>query len=332
MATSSPIRFIEDALFCTNQFGLSYADPDQKWIIRDHLISLLQDFPFLKPSVDIFTHNNGSQVKLLNAGGDIRVSDNTPLIPLIIWLHEFYPQMPPIVYVSTNSANLISLNHPFVDSSGAITSSYLKNWQFPRCSLSDLVRNLIKLFSHNHPLHYLGSGSSSSFSSNPSLVSKMEAMDRLVCTLYYDMLAIRPKIDQEIEHFSALQAEMINRVDVADSILIGLEHESDNLKKGIEKMSDESDKLLNWLKVYDKNWDNIEDAFEAADKKSKILLDCTAGDYAMEDLIYALDKAVENGAISFEIYIKQVRLLAREQFLHRAMVLKLERSKEYRLS
>lgn len=323
MATSSQIKFIEDALFCTNQFGLSYADPDQKWIIRDHLISLLQDFPFLKPSVDIFTHNNGSEVKLLNATGDVRVSENTPLIPLIIWLHEFYPQMPPIVYVSTNSVNLISLNHPFVDSSGAITSSYLENWQFPRCSLSDLVRNLIKLFSHNHPLHYSGNSSSSS---NPSLVSKMEAMDRLVCTLYYDMLAIRPKIDLEIEFFSALQVEMINRFDVADSILIGLEHERDNLKRGIEQMSDESDKLLNWLKVHDKNWDYLKDAFEAEDKKSEILLDCKAADYATEDLMYALDKAVENGAISFDIYIKQVRLLAREQFLRRARVLKLERS------
>ncbi|KAL2510749.1 Ubiquitin-conjugating enzyme/RWD-like protein [Abeliophyllum distichum] len=321
MATSSTIKFIEDALFCTNQFGLSYSDPDQKWIIRDHLISLLQDFSFLKPSVDIFTHNNGTEVKLLNANGEIRVSENKPLIPLTIWLHEFYPQVPPIVYVSPSSVHLISQNHPFVDSSGVISSSYLENWKFPRCSLSDLVRNLIKLFSHNHPLHYSSSSSSSS-SSHPSLVSKMEAMDRLVCNLYYDMLAFRSKTDQEIEYFSALQAEMINRVDVADSTIIGLEHERENLIKGIKELGDESDKLLNWLKVYDKNWDNILDAFEVSDKKSEILLDCKAADYAIEDLIYALDKAVENGAISFEIYIKQVRILAREQFLHRARELK----------
>ncbi|KAL2535713.1 Ubiquitin-conjugating enzyme/RWD-like protein [Forsythia ovata] len=150
----------------------------------------------------------------------------------------------------------------------------------------------------------------------------MEAMDRLVCNLYYDMLAFRSKTDQEIEYFSALQAEMINRVDVADSTIIGLEHESENLIKGIKDLSDESDKLLNWLKVYGKNWGNILDAFEVSDKKSEILLDCQAADYAIEDLIYALDKAVENGAISFEIYIKQVRILAREQFLHRARVLK----------
>nr|CAD1830621.1 unnamed protein product [Ananas comosus var. bracteatus] len=64
---------------------------------------------------------------------------------------------------------------------------------------------------------------------------------------------------------------------------------------------------------------DVDDAFELADALSRQMLDCTAADLAAEDTIYALDKAVQEGSIPFEGYIKSVRALAREQFFHRAL-------------
>lgn len=65
-----------------------------------------------------------------------------------------------------------------------------------------------------------------------------------------------------------------------------------------------------------------EDAFECTDALSKQMLDCTAADLAIEDVIYSMDKAVQEGAIPFNQYLRSVRLLSREQFFHRATGIK----------
>ncbi|KAL0459467.1 UNVERIFIED_CONTAM: hypothetical protein Slati_0573900 [Sesamum latifolium] len=112
MAFSSPnpTHFVEDALFCAGPLALSYSDPDQKWIIREHLSSLFQDFPSLRPATGFFTHNDGTEVKLLNAAGDLPVSRPSPPVPVTIWVPELYPQTPPVVYV-----NVDCVVHPIYD-------------------------------------------------------------------------------------------------------------------------------------------------------------------------------------------------------------------------
>ncbi|XP_059625941.1 protein ELC isoform X2 [Cornus florida] len=302
---------------------LSYTDPDQKWLIREHLISLLQDFPSLNPSIDTFTHNDGTRVNLLIATGELHIPHSTIAIPVAIWLHEDYPNMPPIVFVSSNSNYPIRRDHSFVDTSGAITTPYLETWLYPRCNLSNLVRNLLKLFSHSHPFYY---SPSSSFV-HPSRFSKREALDRVACSLHYDTVALRAKTEEEIEELSVLQVEMVKRVDVTTSMIIGLEHERTSLKKRTKDLMEEADVLLNWVKVHDHNKNSvaaieIDDVFETVDDESKRLMDCLAADWAMDDLIYALDKAVEQGVVTFEMYIKQVRILARKQFYYRYMQMK----------
>lgn len=327
MAPPSPIRFIETALSCTGPFAVSYTDPDQKWLIRKHLISLIQNFPNLSPSVDPFFHDNGCTVNLLNVRGYLHVSQSTPPIPINIWLHENYPFMAPLVFVSSDPTSPIHGNHPFVDSSGATASPYLIYWNHPHSNLSDFVHNLVKLFSHDHPFVYLPA---SSFT-HPSLVSKQEALDRLAGRLHYDIAAIRAKTAEEIEELSALQGEMVKRVGIATSIVMGLDHEKKKLRRRVKELTDEADMLMNWVTFNDpKNVmavtgeDRMEDVIEAADEKSELVLDQLAGDKAMEDLMYELDKAVEQGVVTLQAYIKEVRTTAREQFFNRAMLLKLK--------
>lgn len=318
------IRYIEDALFCTGPMALSYTDPDQKWIIREHFISIFQDFPSFKPSTGTFTHNDGTDVTLLNANGELCVSQDAPPVPLTIWIHELYPQIAPMVYVdSRNSMYPIYHDHPFVESSGATTSSYLENWLSSKCDLSDLVRNLTKLFSYNHPFYYSGVHACA----HPSMVSKMEAMDRLKCAIFYDMKTITAKNEEEMMNLSALHAELERRGEVMDTGIFELELEKKCLSGRTKELDDERDRLLNWLQFNDKNYvlnGEIDDIFEGLDYKSNLLIDLGANDLAIEDLMYALDKAVEEGVVSFEVYIKQVRILAREQFFCRAKKNKIE--------
>ncbi|XP_052169979.1 protein ELC-like [Diospyros lotus] len=326
MASRYLIEFIDAALFCTSPFGLSYTDPDQKLLVREHLLSLFQDFPSLISSFDTFIHNDGTTVNLLNATGDLQISPSTPAVPITIWLHENYPKLAPIVFVSSNSTYRIQNDHPFVDPSGATTSPYLQSWSHPRSNLSGLVHNLINLFSLIHPFSI---SSYPSVSSHPSVFSKMEAMDRLSYYLHSDMAAMKAAIEEELEGLSSLQSEMIKRVDMASSLVMALEHEESSLKRRVMQLREQADVLTNWLRVNDHHHhhhhqvnvlgddDEMEDPFEVVDEKSKLVLDCFAADCALEDVFYELDKAVEQGAVSFEMYIKQVRALAREQFFHR---------------
>ncbi|OVA05362.1 Ubiquitin E2 variant [Macleaya cordata] len=177
MAPATSIKFIDAALSCSGPLTLSYEEPNRKWIIREHLISLLQEFESLVPSIDTFTYNDGTTVNLLNVNGFLQVSPSTPPIPLTIWIHQNYPTSPPLVFLSS-----IHRDHPFVDSSGSITSPYLETWAYPRSNLLDLARNLVRLFAH-HPTFF---SVSATIFSNYTDPSKIEALDRLVATLQSD--------------------------------------------------------------------------------------------------------------------------------------------------
>ncbi|XP_044487322.1 protein ELC-like [Mangifera indica] len=321
MAPTSSIEFIDTALSCaTSPFALSYTDSKQKWVIRKHLLSLFQDFPTFIPSNDSFTHNDGTTVNLLNAAGYLRVCSSSPPIHLTIWVHENYPFMPPMVFISPNAANHSHHLHPFVDSCGGITSAYLQTWSYPGHNLADLVRNLVKIFSH---------ATGSTFT-HPSFVSKREAVDRLSGMLHYDVAAAKTTTAREIEELSILQLEMKKRAGDIDRIVAELEMERKKLKERAMELGEKGDVLRNWLAANDPTsfqvMNEIENAFEAIDEGSKIVVENLAADNAIEDVIYAMDKAVEGGVVQFDVYMRQVRMLAREQFFHRYVLVTLKGS------
>ncbi|KAJ4968429.1 hypothetical protein NE237_015130 [Protea cynaroides] len=304
MASPVSSQFVNAALSHNNPSALSYTDPDQKWIIRDHLLSLLQEFPCFKPVTDTFIHDDGTTVNLLNASGSLKVSRAPQPVLLTIWLHENYPFSAPIVLLSLNPCNPVLPHHPFVDPSGTITSPYLQTWQYPHSNLSELLHNLALLLGHHYP--FSPSGSTFSTRAHPSLMSKREAIDRLVAALHYDMVALQSEVEEEIEGLSVLQAELFERNDIATNLLLGLEHESMSLKAVVREAAEEGDMLMNWLRANDLNSvHEVEEAFEAVDENSKQVLHHSAEDHAIDDVMYALDKALEKGVVTFREYIKQ---------------------------
>ncbi|XVF21683.1 hypothetical protein REPUB_Repub12eG0111300 [Reevesia pubescens] len=321
MAPPSPQEFIEAALFASSPYALSYSESKQKWLILRHLLSLIQEYPGFRPSTGRFTHNDGTEVNLLCASGCVHVSNSTPPIPLIIWLHENYPHKAPLVFVLLDPITPIHRHHPFVDStSGATSPPYILTWKYPPCNLSDLLRNLLHLFSHDHPFSYTPT---TSFT-HPPLVSPREALDRLVGMLYYDMVALQATMSEEIEELSLLQEELKRRDGFTTRMISEMEQERKKLKERSNNWAEDTDRLQNWLRVNDRRpimaLDardvEIEDAFEIYGNRS-------AADLAIEDVLYKLDKALEQEAVSFDSYMKQVRSLAREQFFHRASDMKL---------
>ncbi|XP_076915449.1 protein ELC-like [Bidens hawaiensis] len=324
MASPSQAEIIDSAMFCNTELALAYYDPDQKWLIRKHLLSLHKEFSSLYPSIDTYIHHDGTAVKLLKVYGYLYISHLLPLVHINIWVHEHYPHVAPMVQVQTDKTNPICPNHPFVDPSGLTTSSYLHTWVPFKHDLLGLAHNLVKIFSLDHP--YVVSVPPSM--SYPSYVSKMECMDRLWCRLHYEIIGLKENTKDEVEKLASLQEEMRARVDITDNLIIGIDHEKTELKQRVKEMTDEANVLVNWLMVNKVNLSvttggSIEDAFECVNAISTLKMECMAEEEALGELMLGLDDAFCKGVMSHEAYFKQVRLLAREQFFALAKLEKL---------
>jgi ESCRT-I complex subunit TSG101 len=121
-----------------------------------------------------------------------------------------------------------------------------------------------------------------------------------------------------------------------------LRRREEEINKGLKEMRDEMEGLESQLQVVLMNTDvleawvrqnegkvkggmediDVDKAFECVDVLSKQMLECTAADMAIEDVVYSLDKAVQEGAMPFVQYLRNVRLLSREQFFNRATAAK----------
>ncbi|XP_078427748.1 protein ELC-like [Wolffia australiana] len=336
-------QFLSGALSQRGPNALPYAE-DVKWLIRQHLISLLEAFPSLPPKSSVFTHNDGRSLQLLQVEGTIPILFGGVVynIPAVIWLLESYPRSPPSVFLTPTRDMVIQRNHPYVDRSGHVNVAYLQNWIYPSSNLVDLVRLLSRLFGQHPPLYTRRDNPNPPPPSDPTPprirrptedpaeVYRRNAVAKLLETIHGDIAALRKSREQEVEDLFSKQAALRRR---AEELAAGL-REMQEEKEGLEQMLQigviNSDLLGDWVgENLDKvkgDGGSVDEVFEPCDALSRQLVECTAADMAAEDTLYSLDKAVQEGVIPFDAYLKNVRALSREQFFHRAMAMKVRAS------
>ncbi|GAB2286975.1 hypothetical protein Dimus_021363 [Dionaea muscipula] len=168
---------------------------------------------------------------------------------------------------------------------------------------------------------------------HPNEVFKRNAINKLVDSMHGDVVALWKTREDEMDGLFNAQAVLRQR--------------EEQLRKGVEEMMDEKEVLEQQLQMVLMNADVLEGwvaennnnnggkiakpgseeedeymdhgaVFEPHDPLSNQMLECTALDLAIEDVIYSLDKAVQEGAVPFDQYLRNVRWLSREQFIHRA--------------
>ena len=153
-------------------------------------------------------------------------------------------------------------------------------------------------------------------------------MNKLVELLHADVGALRKTSEAEMEEMFGVQGVVRQREEQLSRGVKELQDEKEGLEQQLQMVLTNADVLEGWLRENETklatmaNLD-VDNAFEPSDALSKQMLDCTSSDLAIEDTIYAMDKAVQEGSISFDQYLRNVRLLSREQFFHRAMCAKL---------
>jgi ESCRT-I complex subunit TSG101 len=236
---------------------------------------------------------------------------------------------------------------------------YLRSWVFPSSNLVDLVRSLSHLFgldpplftrnppppAHNpsppappprvtpthtpSPSYRLGGFPASPQlahrpppTEDPAEVFKRNAVAKLVDMAYADAAALRPAREAEVDALFAVQAELRHRGDLVAQGVLGMGEEKEALERRLQEVMMATDVMEAWVLENNSRRGNTqatEDAIEPADVLSRQMIECTAADLALEDTIYALDKAIQEGSVPFDGYLRSVRALSREQFFHRAL-------------
>uniref|UniRef100_A0A453LLC7 SB domain-containing protein n=1 Tax=Aegilops tauschii subsp. strangulata TaxID=200361 RepID=A0A453LLC7_AEGTS len=203
-------------------------------------------------------------------------------------------------------------HHPLVDRSGLVANApYLRSWVFPSSNLLDLVRSLSHLFGLDPPLFTR---------------SVRNAISKLVDTAYADAAALRTAREAEVDSLFAVQAELRGRGEAVNDGVRRITEEKETLERRLQDVVMATDVIEAWVAENRKgaadDATEAEGAIQPADVLSRQMLECTATDLALEDTIYALDKAVQEGSVPFDGYLRSVRALAREQFFQRVLCTK----------
>ncbi|KAF3773142.1 hypothetical protein EJ110_NYTH54365 [Nymphaea thermarum] len=309
----SAARFIDTAFARSGSFSLSYTHHRLKWLIRADLLALFNEFPSLSPRADHFTADDGATFYLLSATGTIAS------VPFTIWLPPTYPFAPPLAFLSATTA--IIQDHPFVDSTtGAVLTPYLLSWKYPSSNLPELARNLQRILRLYSPLPP-SSATAGRRPPNPFLISKQEAIDRLALALFYDVATFRRQTTADISELVARQSLLRDHSQQLEDAVSQLECERFLLQERTEAVNWRSEMLQDWLvenQAVRGREAEVEEMLECVDGESRVVLESSADDLAMEDVMDRLDRALQEGRVELAAYMKHVRCWARKQFFCRA--------------
>ncbi|KAL0728157.1 hypothetical protein Bca4012_024250 [Brassica carinata] len=366
-------QFLTSVLSQRGPSALPYAETT-KWLIRQHLLTLVSSYSSLEPKTATFTHNDGRSAILLQADGTIPmpfqgVSYN---IPVVVWLLESYPRDPPRVYVNPTRDMIIKRPHSNVSPSGLVSIPYLHAWVYPSSNLLDLAAQLSAAFSRDPPLYSqrrpqsspspsigsgyarpspspsIGSGYSRPSPSPPigsgyarpppsyqqqqqqtddaAEVYKRNAINKLVEMVHVDLVLMRSAREAEAEGLLGLQANLERREEELGRGSQEMANEKETLEQELQIISMNTDVLDSWVRDHNQgrsknllvDFDDVDSAFVCMETMSKQMLESTASDLAIEDAVYSMDKSFRDGVLPFDQYLRNVRLLSREQFFHRA--------------
>lgn len=178
---------------------------------------------------------------------------------------------------------------------------------------------------HPYPPYRHPTSSNQAPRTDPSSdVFRRNAINTLIERFQREVAEMRKAKEMEMDKLANVQGLLRQREETCKKGLRELYQEKEALEQQLQTVLTNTDVLETWLKHNTKpDTDvDIDNSFEPCDALSKQLLECTSCDLALEDLLYSLDKAVQEGVIPVDMYLKHVRTVSREQFLHRATAVK----------
>ncbi|XP_070497258.1 tumor susceptibility gene 101 protein [Chironomus tepperi] len=137
---------------------------------------------------------------------------------------------------------------------------------------------------------------------------------------------IQEKVNQyqaEIQTLKRTKQELQEGENKLAEIMRKLEHDESELKRNIQLLQDKDVELTKSLEQLEQNDEiDVDEAVTTTAPLYKQLINAYAEEASIEDAIYYLGEALRKGVIDLEVFLKQVRQLARKQFMNRALMQK----------
>jgi ESCRT-I complex subunit TSG101 len=294
----------------------------------------------------------------LNGTIPIHFRSNQYNIPLEIFLMKDYPRTPPIAFVRPTATMEVRQKHRHVDSSGQCYTSYLHHWVETTSDISGLILELQAVFGNDPPVYAKSTtiNSPSSFSSGhhsstntmpngghlsagsttlsvypPVVVPNSSTSSSLLLTKTKDekgqleqkVLSKLAELEQTIEadnkQFQLIQQRLNEGRNWLYQSIQALTKDKQCLEEQLQILNQKDKELSQWLEEHGGANVAIDNAFVPADPLSEQICQLVAEDAAIEDALYCIDKALTNGKIDLDSYMKNVRIFCREQFMKRAL-------------
>lgn len=89
-----------------------------------------------------------------------------------------------------------------------------------------------------------------------------------------------------------------------------------------------------WLQLNENTTDavDVDDILQPSNTYSRQMIELIAESSAIEDTFYYLEKALQTERITLDVFLKKVRVLARQQFLSKALAMKVLETQQQKLS
>lgn len=139
-------------------------------------------------------------------------------------------------------------------------------------------------------------------------------------------------VGKEVAQLREVGAELNSRHSKLMAGFNAMEAERTALERNVGAMSAKTAELDAWLARHEGKVDSVgrlgsddelEGAIQPVDGLNRQALMAAAEDVAIEDALYALERALQAGILEPEIYLKQVRKICRKQFFPRALAMKI---------
>uniref|UniRef100_A0A1I7XWL7 UEV domain-containing protein n=1 Tax=Steinernema glaseri TaxID=37863 RepID=A0A1I7XWL7_9BILA len=311
--------------------------------VRTDVSATRSVFQELAPSVQTFTFPGKKSSSTFVLSGTIPVSYKGARyhIPVAVYIPSKYPQVAPVCLVKPTSEMRIKVS-PIVDDSGRINIPYLSSWRSPGYHLCGLVKAMTQAFGEMCPVYSIATTPGPSvisrfptyvnvpppkpMESNTSTIKPEHLKASLVSAIEYE---VRRRLMERLGvHFAEIESMKETMVLLQEggmkvrSAIEELEVKATQMEDNAEIYREKRDELTKKLHESSSSSNSIDSVIEAATPVHRQIVDCISADLAIDDAIYALGRAVKEGRVDVQTYLRLVRQLSRKQFVHRALLRK----------
>lgn len=273
-----------------------------KPVVKHHLSMLARAQENLNPGEEHYydMSHGGRDSYVVKMEGTIPTVHQlqTYYTPIEVVVPLNYPHEAPVVWVKQLEGMHISTDQSLVDREGRVRVT----WN-PRQNLAQLIQDLARRFGHEPPLR-------SGNPLDPAQKALNDVTDMCAEMAHFHYKGLHDRLIKEMVRGATIES----RAEQLDASMSRLRAAKATLTTQLERLTKAVDSA---------GVDEGTPELEAGSVVENQMFGLVAKVLAVEDTIFALDKAVENETITVEAFVKSVRKLAREQFEARALVNKI---------